>query len=184
MNFFLLHYKHKKNARLHCNKHVVKMILELCQLLYACAHVGGAPLESMDVKPYKLTHKWHPTSIWVRQCKENWMYTIKFAVALCKEYTRRYNKHHSCEKHLAALFELGYYWPLEKRPIKNVCGRIRGTNCTPFPLAMPEDCIVYKDKKAKKVSVKKSYRKYYKKKNEEWTAKGRGMKFTTKFCNV
>ena len=181
MNFFILYYDHEKNAYAHCNRHVVKMILELCQLLYACAHVGGAPLGSMDVKPYKLTHKWHPTSIWVRESKENWLYTFKFSIALCKEYTRRYQKHHSCEKHFNALFKLGYYRPLEKRSIKNVCGRIRHTNCTPFPLAMPVECIVYKNKKA---SVKKSYRKYYKKKNKEWTAKGRGMKFTTKCCKV
>ena len=181
MNFFILYYNIEKNAYAHCNRHVVKMILELCQLLYACAHVGGAPLESMGVKPYKLTHKWHPTSIWVRESKENWLYTLKFSTALCKEYTRRYNKHHSCEKHLKALFQLGYYKPLEKRPIKNVCGRIKHTKCTPFPLAMPDECIVYKNNKA---SVKKSYQKYYKKKNKEWTAKGRGMKFTTKFCKV
>lgn len=181
MNFFILSYDKKKNAHAYCNRHVIKMILELCQLLYACAHVGGAPLESMEVKPYKLTHKWHPTSIWVRECKENWLYTMKFAVALCKEYTRRYQKHHSCEKHLTALFELGYYWPRERRPIKNVCGRLKRTKCTPFPLAMPKECIVYKNKKA---SVKRSYQKYYRKKNKEWTAKGRGMKFTTKFCKV
>ena len=181
MNFFLLHWKHKKNVRRHCNKHVVKMILEICQLLYACAHVGGAPLDKLEHKPYKLTHKWHPTSIWVRKNRHNWKYTLKFAKALCKEYTRRYNKVHACEKHFVQLRKLGYYPPMETRPIKNVCGAIKDSKCSPFPLAMPVECVVYKNGEADPV---KSYRKYYQVKDTEWSAKGRGMKFTTKYCEV
>ena len=181
MNLFCLHYDPEKNARMHCNKHVVKMILELCQLLYACALVGGAQVDSMPVKAYKLTHKWHPTSIWVRQSENNWLYTLELAMALCKEYTRRYKKHHSCEKHFAALMDLGYHPPLETRLIKNVCGRIIDSKCTPLPLAMPKECIVYKNDKPDPVE---SYRKYYRAKNEEWSKKGRPMKFVTKFCAV
>lgn len=143
--------------------------------------MGGAPLDKMKVKAYKLTHKWHPTSIWVRESRHNWLYTLKFAACLCEEYTSRYDKHHSCEKHLIALYELGYYPPLERRPIKNVCGFIKETKCTPFPLAMPQECIVYEQSRA---NVVKSYRKYYRKKNKEWTEKGRAMKFTTKIFNV
>ena len=179
MNFFLLHWKHKKNVRRHCNKHVVKMILEICQLLYACAHVGGAPLDKLEHKAYKLTHKWHPTSIWVRKI-DTIGNTLKFA-ALCKEYTRRYNKVHACEKHFVQLRKLGYYPPMETRPIKNVCGAIKDSKCSPFPLAMPVECVVYKNGEADPV---KSYRKYYQVKDTEWSAKGRGMKFTTKYCEV
>ena len=177
MNFFLLSRYFKKNAKYHCNRHCVKMILELCQLLYAAAHVGGAPLDDLKHKPYKLTHKWHPTSIWVRKSRHNWNYTMKFAVELCAEYTRRYGKVHSCEKHFVQLAEIGYYPPMETRPIKNVCGVIKGTKCTPFPLAMPEDCVVYKNGNADPV---KSYRTYYMVKCKDWKKKGRPMKWGTK----
>ena len=181
MNLFLLSKKHKKNARMHCNRHCVKMILEACQLLYAAAHVGGAPLENLEHKAYRLTHKWHPTSIWVRKSRHNWAYTMNFALELCAEYTRRYGKVHSCQKHFVQLGKIGYYPPTETRPIKNVCGIIKGTECTPFPLAMPVECVVYKNGKADPV---KSYRTYYATKNEEWKKNGRAMKFTTKLCKV
>ena len=157
------------------------MILEICQLLYAAAHVGGAPIHNLEYKAYKLTHKWHPTSIWVRKSRHNWAYTMKFALQMCAEYTKRYGKTHSCLKHFIQLGKIGYYPPLETRPIKNVCGVIKHTKCTPFPLAMPQDCIVYVNGKADPV---KSYRKYYAAKNAEWTQKGRPMKFTTKLSKV
>ena len=34
MNIFVLHWKQRKAARWHVDKHVVKMLLETCQLLY------------------------------------------------------------------------------------------------------------------------------------------------------
>lgn len=179
MNLFLLHRKHKKNARKHCNRHVVKMVLETAQLLWASAHCGGAPLENLSVTPYKLTHKWHPTAIWVRKTRQNWLYTLKFAFTLSAEYTRRYKKIHKCHAHFVALKKLGYYPPLETRPIKNKCGAIKNSDCTPFPCAMPEECLVYRNNR---VDAVRSYKRYYKKKNKEWKEKGRPMKYTTKFC--
>ena len=181
MNLFLLSRKHKKNVRYHCNKHVVKMILETCQLLYAAAHVGGAPLEGLEHKPYKLTHKWHPTSIWVRKSRNNWNYALKFAVELCEEYTRRYGKVHACAKHFKQLAKIGYYPPMETRPIKNVCGKIKGTECTPFPLAMPVECVVYKDGEVDPV---RSYKRYYRTKYKEWKENGRPMKWSTKLTKT
>lgn len=181
MNLFLLHRKHSKNVRKYCNRHAVKMVLETAQLLWAAAHVGGATLDDLSVTPYKLTHKWHPTAIWVRKTLENWEYTMKFAFKLSREYTRRYNKVHKCHAHFVALRKLGYHPPLETRQIKNACGTIKKTKCTPFPLAMPEECVVYRKNK---VDAVRSYRKYYKKKNKEWTEKGRPMKYTTKYCEV
>ena len=51
MNLFLLHRKHGKNVRRHCNRHAVKMVLETAQLLWAAAHAGGAPVDSVGVTP-------------------------------------------------------------------------------------------------------------------------------------
>lgn len=178
MNYFLLHRKHLKNVLKYCNRHVVKMILETAQLLYTAAHCGNAPLHKTGIKPYKKTHEWHPTAIWVRESRHNWEYIMDFAFTLSKHYTLRYNRVHKCHAHFIALRKIGYFPPLRRRPIKNKCGLIKNTKCTPFPCAMPDECIVYKNDH---VDVVKSYRKYYRMKNKEWTKKGRPMKFETKF---
>jgi hypothetical protein len=189
MNLFLLHRKHKKNVLKYCNRHVVKMVLETAQLLYTAAHCGNAPLHKTGIKHYKKTHVWHPTSVWVRESRHNWEYTIRFAFTLSKHYTIRYNKVHKCHTHFIALRKLGYFPPKIIRPVKKKRGKvkeikygiIKNTKCTAFPCAMPDNCIVYKNDA---VDVCKSYRKYYKQKNKEWKIKGRPMKFETKFYKL
>ena len=158
---------------MHCNRHVVKMILETTQLLWTAVHASGIPMDAFDVQPYRKTHEWHPTAIWVRQSAKNWRFAVDFGLELCKEYTRRYKKVHKCEKHLHLIKRIGYQPPLETRKIKSICGPMKN-ECTPFPLAMPTECVVYKNGVPNAV---RSYRKYYKVKNDEWTKKGRPMKF-------
>jgi len=48
MNIFFLDFDVKKCAEYHCDKHVVKMILETAQLLCSAHHVTGG------TAPYKL----------------------------------------------------------------------------------------------------------------------------------
>jgi hypothetical protein len=62
MNIFYLNSDPERAAQLQYNKHVVKMILESAQLLCS-AHIM---LDSEIDVPYKLTHKNHPSAIWVR----------------------------------------------------------------------------------------------------------------------
>ena len=61
MNIFFLHEDTEKCARLHNDKHVVKMILETAQLLCTTAHELG-----FEDVPYKAVHRNHPCSIWAR----------------------------------------------------------------------------------------------------------------------
>lgn len=171
MNLFLLSRSKQKSARLHCNRHVVKMILETTQLLWTGIHMGGVDVCKLPIKAYRKTHSWHPTAIWVRESSTNWRFTVEFGLALCAEYTRRYGKRHKCEDHLVFFRRFGYVEPLERRPIKNKRGSMKN-GCTPFPLAMPDDCVVYKRGSPHAV---RSYRKYYKRKNKDWTEKGRPM---------
>lgn len=60
MNIFYLDKDPKLCAQYHCDKHVVKMILESAQLL--CTAVNEAA--GKEVAPYKSTHVNHPCSIW------------------------------------------------------------------------------------------------------------------------
>ena len=90
MNIFYLDECPKKAAELQYNKHVVKMILESAQMLCAAHHVIGNP----DDVPYKLAHKNHPSTIWVRQNSIHYDWLYDHMRALGDEYTKRYGKTH------------------------------------------------------------------------------------------
>lgn len=131
MNIFILDKDIKKCAEYHCDKHVVKMILETAQLLCSSIWMSGGKA------PYRLTHKNHPCSKWSRESLENWLWLKELGLELCKEYTRRYNKIHKTEGIIKGL----------KTP------KLESKGMTPFPLAMPD---IYKTK-----NPVKSYRNYY-----------------------
>ena len=94
MNIFFLDMDVKKCAEYHCDKHVVKMILETAQLLCSAHHVISNGSEEV---PYKLSHKNHPCSIWVRESLSNYLYLCELGLELCKEYTYRYEKRHKSQ---------------------------------------------------------------------------------------
>lgn len=98
MNIFFLSWIPQEAARLHCDKHVVKMILESVQLLYS-AHWMLNP-ENLPLNAYKLAHKNHPCSIWVRHSLNNYLWLSSLTWWLCKEYTYRYDNVHKSEEHL------------------------------------------------------------------------------------
>ncbi len=90
MNIFYLDKCPEKAAQLQYNKHVVKMILESAQMLCTAHHVYGFP---EDV-PYKQAHLNHPSTIWCRQNRHNYMWLYRHMIALGDEYTKRYGKTH------------------------------------------------------------------------------------------
>jgi len=64
-------------------------VLETAQLLSTAHNILDGTTDL-----YKTTHKNHPCAIWVRQSKENYDWTYRLFVELCKEYTYRYGKEH------------------------------------------------------------------------------------------
>ena len=90
MNIFYLDESPVVAAKVQYNKHVVKMILESAQMLCAAHHVLGS---SIDI-PYKLAHKNHPSTIWVRQNSIHYDWLYFHMRALGFEYTKRYGKEH------------------------------------------------------------------------------------------
>ena len=103
MNIFMLDLDPKKAAEYHCDKHVVKMILESAQILY-CAHWVLNPSRVPEFA-YKKTHPNHPSCIWVRESIENYEWLCQLAIELCKEYTFRYEKIHKTQKHIEWLID-------------------------------------------------------------------------------
>ena len=112
MNIFALSKCPVESARQMLNKHVVKMPTESCQMLHTnnlYFHYKGiygvepslkdlkefhAHINSKLMKPAMLNH---PSTIWARRNKANYMWLYNHAVELCKEYTYRYGKVHGSE---------------------------------------------------------------------------------------
>lgn len=123
MNIFVLSYRPRDAARDHCDKHVVKMILETAQLL-STAHreLDDVPKDS---PLYKSTHKNHPCAKWVRECSANYFWAYSLFDHLNREYTARYGKTHM------SWVKLGQALSFSPRNIPVAA------NTTQFPLAMP-----------------------------------------------
>jgi hypothetical protein len=97
MNLFLLSKNLKHCAKYHCDRHVVKMILEYAQLLSTVFWVlEPKKAEKLYEKGiiYKKTHINHPVSIWAREHPNNYKVIARLGVYLTREYTYRYGKIH------------------------------------------------------------------------------------------
>lgn len=104
MNIFFLHIKPKKCARMHVDKHVVKMPLETCQMLCTVWHVLD-PEHIFYTPRYKSTHVNHPCTIWARRTQDNYRWLCRLGLELCKEYTYRYGKVHACESYIREMYK-------------------------------------------------------------------------------
>lgn len=158
MNIFHLDQDYRKAARMHLDKHVVKMIIEYAQLM-STAHrtldgeeyydktANGRRIKrwrmsnsNLESTLYKASHVNHPSGIWTRETASNYLYLHGMWKELCKEYTYRYGKKHLTEQKLSGI--------LCHTPINIPDGEL-----TEFAQAMPEYC--------KKENPIDAYRFYY-----------------------
>lgn len=92
MNIFVLDEDPILAARMHCDVHVVKMVLESTQILCAVWHRHGWTFDGI----YKPTHKNHPCVLWAGASVEAYRWLHELLGALLGEYSRRYGKVHKC----------------------------------------------------------------------------------------
>ena len=129
------------------DKHISKMIVEAVQMLSTAKHVLD-PLEdvSEDIRIYKISHKNHPVSIWIRTSLENYLWALDMVDAMHEEWRFRYGhpetKIHASYKIAMLLRELAP--PADLFPVRGL---------TPFAQAMPDE---YKGEDAIM-----AYRRYY-----------------------
>jgi hypothetical protein len=157
MNIFYLDEDFETAAKMHLDKHVVKMIIEYAQLM-STAHrmLDGDvyiddssgrkmkrwrhPSDNMDAVLYKASHINHPSAIWTRSTFTNYLWLYSLWEELCKEYTYRYGKVHLTQQKLQDVLNM---------PPSN----ISDGPLTKMPQAMPDD-VKMKDSIA-------AYRNYY-----------------------
>ena len=173
MNIFYLDHDPVKCAQYHVDKHVVKMILEYCQLL-STAHriIDGKEIvaesktgrkvkrwilpDERESILYSATHVNHPSAVWCRETAGNYHWLYKLLTSLCEEYTYRYGKVHKCQS--SGLVEALQFAPNKITSYDLFSG--------PTP-AMPDHCKVPGDSL-------KSYRNYYiMEKQRMWSWKGK-----------
>lgn len=141
MNIFILDTDIELNARYHCDKHVIKMITEHCQMLSTSYREKYRNGGSVPTFMYKNTHVNHPCNVWLRERLDNMIYLIWLTKALIAEYEYRYEKK---DKFLRARQIIAFFenWI----PIS--------VETTPFVRAMPDECKV-------SASAVECYRLYY-----------------------
>lgn len=122
MNIFVLHSDPWVAAAHHCDKHVVKMILETAQMLSAAHHLYPT---GKNLPLYKKTHVNHPCTQWCIKSLSNYQWLAKLGVALCEEYTYRYGKVHKSANLISQLY--------------NTPANISDVGLTPMALAMPDE---------------------------------------------
>lgn len=102
MNLFLLDADPIESATAHCDRHVVKMVLETAQILcsahWLCDGTIGAGW-------YKPTHTRHPVVQWAAEQEINYNYAYQQFAALAAEYEYRYGKTHLSWTKLGAVLK-------------------------------------------------------------------------------
>ncbi len=153
MNMFFLSLNPKEIAKLSCDQHVVKIQLEICQMLYTAWFFSGqeeyvrehAPLTKDGSKRgYKPAHKKHPMTMWIGSSIKNYMYACEIGLALSHEYTERYGKIHTCEHHLRWLYE-NHPSHFEERKSETAYYSMEGIpECMPEQYKSPDLVSAYK----------------------------------------
>ena len=183
MNIFVLHRDPQEAARLHCDKHVVKMIVETAQLLSSAVHAFGeahadrsAPQGWSRILPhpqehllpdqrgplpiYSATHSNHPCAVWVREASGNYVWTVRLLVGLLEEYQRRYGdesgKRHAVWALLPSL-EVVPMALMQATPPELAADGTTLLPRTPFKTVVPDDIL------EEHTDPVKAYRAYYRK---------------------
>ena len=114
MNIFALDTCPIKSAQFMCDKHIVKMAIEVAQIL-STAHRYLDGIHSVEIINgrkkkvwtlsddrenvlYKTTHINHPSTVWARQTNNNYNWLFCHFVAILDEYTHRYGKIHATSR--------------------------------------------------------------------------------------
>jgi hypothetical protein len=133
MNLFILSRNIQECAALMFDKHLVKIILEAVQMLCTAIHILDLNSElHTKVKLYKIAHKNHPVTVWIRTSLENYLWTLDLVEAMHEEWKYRYG--HPKEKMHAS-----YLLALQLREFAPSADKFPVVGLTPFAMAMPDE---------------------------------------------
>ena len=90
MNIFYLDEQPQKAAEYHCDKHVVKMILETAQII-STVYSRYNKREDWMLKP---CFQNHPCTLWAGNSRQNLQWLVSLGVELNTQYMQRYKREH------------------------------------------------------------------------------------------
>jgi hypothetical protein len=151
MNLFILSFSPQECAEMMMDKHIVKIILEAVQMLCSAKILLDTTAESNPIL-YKMAHKNHPVTKWVRESYANYEWTLDLVDAMHEEWKYRYD--HPPEKEHKS-YAVAKYLRENPPPLE----AFEKTGLTEFALAMP-------DKYKIQGNPIESYKYYYKSKRE------------------
>lgn len=102
MQIFILDDNFRDSASCYFNKHVVKIPVEIAQVLSTVLREKG--YQGDDI--YKSVNK----SIWIKWVlsdDNNFWFLVDYCFALLREYNYRYEKHHKTNYTIKRIFEIG-----------------------------------------------------------------------------
>jgi hypothetical protein len=133
MNLFILSLNFKECAEWMFDKHINKILLETVQMLCTAMHIIDPDNEIHNrIKLYKIAHKNHPVTIWIRDSLENYMWALNMVEAMHDEWKYRYD--HPLEK-----IHKSYYVAEYLRKYAPKADKFPNIGLTRFALAMPID---------------------------------------------
>ena len=179
MNLFILSLLQKQIAEWMFDSHIVKIILEAVQVLSTAKRLVDPddpicsptrPLQEPQL--YKIAHKNHPVTIWVRQSQQNYIWTLILVYEMHKEW--RYRFGHTKEEYHKSFLVAGQL--LKHMPSAD---KFPQQGLTPFAQAMPEEYKVPGD-------PVKAYQQYYMSPQKshllKWTKRERPEFFSNCTC--
>jgi hypothetical protein len=156
MNLFVLSLCFAECAQWMFDKHISKMILETAQMLCTAKRVLD-PDGVDEAIVYKLAHKNHPVTIWMRASYANYLWALDMVDAMHAEWKYRYG-HPAETQHKSYVV---CQW-LRANPPPSFPETV---GITPFAQAMPDEY--------KREDAIRAYREYYqspeKKRIAKWT---------------
>ena len=108
MNIFATSPCPVESARFLDDKRVNKMILESAQMLCTTIRINYPDWNSID-KLYKVSHKNHPCSLWVRSTRANYDWLFEHYISLINEYhSRSGGKDHKTDRTMTPYLRESY----------------------------------------------------------------------------
>jgi hypothetical protein len=143
MNIFVLDADPYASARMMCDKHIPKMVVESAQMMASALRRHGATDEDMPLTksgtPYKGGYQHHPCTVWAGETQDNFDWLADHAYKLLCEYWDRFGKEHACTIPIMHMYNMELDLPEGE--------------LTPFAQAMPDEF--------KQEDAVQAYRAYY-----------------------
>lgn len=138
MNIFVLDECPITAARMMCDKHIPKMVVETAQMMASALRRHDAPDEVMPLTqrgtPYKGGYHHHPCTKWAGDTQLNFLWLMHHGFALCQEYVNRFHRYHACQM---PIYEMGELYNIV--PAGTLTPFARAFNAEKYPFLYDEE---------------------------------------------